>query len=198
VQHLEYSFFSAAELLRTSSPYAEGGRRVERPERDLWYFENGADTIVRSDHDNTLVTRWTLRNASPVVHGPEPASLAPDVTADELRGEIRSSMLGWEQLVLAHPERFFNRFHQVFLVLNNCRALQDLHEGRITSKLAGVRWAHQHLDRGWHALIDYCWQERQDTGIDVSQPADDVAFRQTLEFMSHTARLAERDGLQRT
>jgi len=62
------------------------------------------------------------------VLGPEPARFAPEVTADALRAEIRNSMLGWEQLMLAEPPPFDNRFHQVFLVLNNCRALQDPHE----------------------------------------------------------------------
>ena len=104
-------------------------------------------------------------------------------------------MVGWEQLVQADPTRFDNRFHQVFLVLNNCRALQDLHEGRITSKRHGVTWAKQHLDRRWHELIDYCWQERQDTGIHVSQPADPDAYHRTLDFMSFTARLAEQQHL---
>ena len=175
---------------RKSSPYGAGGLRIERPERELWYFGNGAATIERSDHDNTLVTRWTLRYASRAALGPDPVSFAPDVTPGELREEIRASMLGWERLVLADPSRFFNRFHQVFLVLNNCRALQDLHEARITSKLDGMRWAKRHIDPRWHALIDYCWHERQDTGIHVTQPADEEAYRQTIRFMTHTARLA--------
>src|SRR5215211_7910188 len=80
-------------------------------------------------------------------------------------------MLGWEKL-FTPDSPYNNRFHQVFFVLNNCRALQDLHEGKITSKREGAKWAKQHLDAQWHALIDYCWQGRQDTGINVSQPAD--------------------------
>ena len=84
-----------------------------------------------------------------------------------------------------------NRFHQVFLVLNNCRALQDLHEGRITSKLDGVTWARQHIDRRWHELIDFCWHERQDTSIHISQPADPDVFMLTIEFMSYGAHLAD-------
>ena len=49
--------------------------------------------MERSDHDNTLVTCWTLRYASPSVLGPEPQSFAPDVTTHELRYEIRNSTL---------------------------------------------------------------------------------------------------------
>jgi hypothetical protein len=83
-----------------------------------------------------------------------------------------------------------NRFQQVFFVLNNCRALQGLHEGKITSKREGAKWAKQHLDAQWHALINYCWQERQDTGINVSQPADPQAFQQTVALIAYTTCLA--------
>ena len=191
VKHLEYSFFPLETLAQKSSPYGPDGQRNSSEDRKLWYFDNGGSTIERSDHDNTLVTRWTLRNGSKAVAGAEPATFAPEVTARELRREIKGSMLGWEKLVLADPSTFDNRFHQVFLVLNNCRALQDLHEGRITSKREGVRWAKQHISPEWHSLIEYCWQERQDTGIHVSQPADRAAFEQTLAFVKHTTRLAE-------
>lgn len=191
VKHLEYSLFSLRMLRAKSSPYLADGRRNEADDRQLWYFDNGAVTIDRSDHDNTLVSRWTLRYRSRAVFGPEPVTFAPTVTADELRREIRSSMLGWEKLVLEDASPFHNRFHQVFLVLNNCRALQDLHEGRITSKRQGADWARHHLDPEWHALIDYCWEARRDTGIHVSQPADPEAFKQTISFMIYTTRLAE-------
>jgi hypothetical protein len=191
VKHLEYSLFSLQKLRAKSSPYLADAGRNESDDRLLWYFGNGARTPVRSDHDNTLVSRWTLRYRSRAVLGPEPATFAPAVTADELRQEIRRSMLGWEKLVIDDASPFDNRFHQVFLVLNNCRALQDLHEGRITSKKEGVSWAGQNIGPEWHALIDYCWQERQDTNIHISQPADAEAFRQTISFMKHTARIAE-------
>jgi hypothetical protein len=191
VKHLEYSFFSMQKLCELSSPYGENGLRNESEARQLWYFGNGSSTVERSDHDNTLVTRWTLRNKSKAVLGPEPSTFAPEVSADQLRQEIQRSMLGWEKLILDDASHLHNRFHQVFLVLNNCRALQDLHEGRITSKPEGVAWAKQHIDSRWHPLIDYCRRERQDTGIHVSQPADPEAWRHTLAFVSYTTRLAE-------
>lgn len=124
--------------------------------------------------------------------GPEPSTFAPAVSPDELRREIQQSMIGWERRAIDDASEFDNRFHQVFMVLNNCRALQDLHEGKITSKLDGVAWAKQHLDSRWFSLIDFCWRERQDTGIHVSQPADPEAFRQTLAFIEYTTRLAEK------
>ena len=191
VKHLEYAFFSMEKLWAKTSPYDPAGRRIDNEDRKLWYFVNGSPTITRSDHDNLIVARWTLRYRSRPVLGPEPATFAPEVTADELRREIRSSMLGWEKLVHTDPGQFDNRFHQVFMVLNNCRALQDLHEGRITSKREGMVWAKERIDPAWHPLIDYCWRERQDTGISVSQPADPEAFEQTVAFIEYTTRLAE-------
>ncbi len=191
VKHLEYSYFSMHKLHELSSPYDATGTPTPSGPRELWKFNNGEASLLRTGHDNTLVTRWTLRHKARAVLGPEPSSFAPWVSADQLRREIQTSMLGWEQRAINDPSEFDNRFHQVFMVLNNCRALQDLHEGRITSKRAGVAWAKQHLDPHWFALIDFCWRERQDTGIHWSQPADPEVFRQTLAFIEYTTRLAE-------
>ena len=122
--------------------------------------------------------------------GPELAAFAPEVTSDELRQEIRNSMLGWEKL-FTPDSPYNNRFHQVFFVLNNCRALQGLHEGKITSKREGAKWAKQHLDAQWHALVDYCWRGAGRTPEYVSQPADPRAFQRTVAFIAYTTRLAE-------
>jgi hypothetical protein len=191
VRHLEYSFFPLGALHELTSPYTGAGERNASLSRMLWYYNNGQAQIQRSDHDNTLVTRWTLRYKSHRIAGQEPQTFAPAISPEALSREIRQSMLGWEQRALAGPSEFDNRFHQVFMVLNNCRALQDLHEGRITSKREGVAWAKQHLEPRWHALIDYGWHERQDASIHISQNADPDAFAQTLAFIEHTSRLAE-------
>lgn len=191
VQRLEYSFISVGELHASSSPYLADGRRNVAPARRLWYFENGSDTIQRSDHDNSLVSRWTLRYRSHAVLGPEPAAFAPAIPPDALRREIRGSLIGWQKLVLTDASPFENRFHQVFLVLNNCRALQDLHDGRITSKKEGAEWGRHNLDAEWRPLIDYSWEERRDPGIHVSQPADAAAWARTIDFMTYSAALAE-------
>ena len=193
VKHLEYSIFSLVQL--SERPSSTG--RDDSSSRPLWYFINGGSLVERSNHDNTLVTRWTLRYRSKAVLGPGPAAFAPEVTANELRQEIKASVLGWEKLFTSDSP-FNNRFHQVFFVLNNCRALQDLHEGKITSKREGVAWAKRHLDAHWHPLIDFCWLERQDTELNVTQPADPEAFQESLGFIAYTTRLAKDYELPRT
>jgi predicted nucleotidyltransferase len=197
--HLEYSFFPMAKLQTLSSPFGES-HRSPLADRLLWYF-NGPSP-ERSDHDNTLVTRWTLREKGVRVLGPEPASFAPVVTPDELRKEIRNSIRGWdrEKVLLRGWDRdegelssspHYNRFHQAFFVLNYCRALQGLHEGRISSKREGVEWAKVHLEPRWHSLIDFCWRERCDIDIHVSQPADPRVFQNVIEFSAYATHLGE-------
>ena len=192
VQHLEYSFFPKPQLLVASSPFTETGANDDEG-RELWYFSNGGMTLERSEHDNTLVTRWTVREKSPVVLGPEPTTFMPEIKPNDLRREIRDDLINWgsdseiDRFVATH----FNRFHQAFFVLSSCRVLQDLHEGRVTSKLDGVKWAKVHLDPRWTPLIDFCWQERLDTAISVRQPADPDVFRQAMELVRHAADLAQ-------
>jgi predicted nucleotidyltransferase len=201
--HLEYSFFPLAKLQTLSSPF-DKSHRSPLEERILWYF-NGPSP-ERSDHDNTLVTRWTLRERGVRVLGPEPASFAPVVTPDELRQEIRNSIRGWdrERVLTRGWDReegelssspHYNRFHQAFFVLNYCRALQGLHEGRISSKREGVEWAKVHLDPTWHPLIDFCWRERCDINIHVSQQADPDVFREVIAFSAYATRLSEAHNL---
>jgi predicted kinase len=63
--------------------------------------------------------------------------------------------------------------------------LQDLHEGRITSKREGAEWAKSNLDPEWISLIDYCWNDRQDSEIHISQPATSEIFQEALEFVDY-------------
>ncbi len=189
VKHFEYSFFPKQQLLKNSSPYtAEGPNTAE--DRDLWYFDNGSKTMEKSGHDNTLATRWALREKGVVVLGPEPATFMQKIEANDLRREIRDDLVNRGKEVEMFRSKYNNRFHQAFFVLNSCRVLQDLHEGRVTSKLEGVNWAKKHLDPKWIPLIDFCWQERQDTGISVKQPADPEVFKQAMEMVEYSARLA--------
>ncbi|MEK7543566.1 MAG: aminoglycoside adenylyltransferase domain-containing protein [Patescibacteria group bacterium] len=184
VKHLEYSFFPL-QLFRThSSPYTDGSADTSE-ERKLWYFDNGSPVIEKSDHDNTLVTRWTVRKKGKAVMGPDPKILLSPIHPDDLRREIRGTLIGWGSEVVKNPDPFKNRFYQAYFVLNYCRVLQDLEEGRITSKLEGVNWAKQHVDPTWIPLIDYCWKERQDPDISIGQPADSEIYDQVIDFVQY-------------
>lgn len=60
-QHLEGSYFPRAVL-----------RSGERAGEPLWYLNNGRRELVRSNHCNTLVVRWVLRECGVRLAGPEP------------------------------------------------------------------------------------------------------------------------------
>jgi predicted nucleotidyltransferase len=184
VKHLEYSFFPLNTLGHQSSPFTKYGRAQDE-NRDLWYFEHGSPTIERSDHDNSLVVRWTLREKGLTVVGPEPISLLDPVSPNALREEIQLSLLGWGDELLKDSEPYRNRFFQAFIVLHYCRMLQDLNEGRITSKREGAQWAKSNLDSKWIPLIEYCWNDRQDPEIHISQPAVAKIFQQVLAFVEY-------------
>ncbi len=184
VKHLEYSFFPRDILNDPSSPFSRDGRTQDE-NRNLWHFCHGSSTLERSDHDNSVVVRWTLREKGVVVLGPEPTTLLNSVSANTLRTEVRNTLVGWGNELLKDSENYRNRFFQAFIVLHFCRMLQDLNEGRITSKLSGAEWSKTELDPRWIPLIDFCWNERQDTKIHISQPAVPEIFNEVLVFVEY-------------
>jgi len=187
VKHMEYSFFPLEKLRINSSPFLSG-KPNKSEERMLWYFNNGSHTLEKSDHDNSLVVRWTVREKGVAVLGPDPKTLINPIDPNDLRKEIKGTLTGWGQEVVEDPEPYRNRFYQAYLVLNFSRMLQDLHEGRVTSKLEGINWAKTNLDPKWIPLIDFCWEERQDTEINIGQPADPQVYKKSIEFVGYTVK----------
>jgi predicted nucleotidyltransferase len=184
VKRFEYSFFPQCKLKILSSPYTDGVRN-NTEERRLWYFDNGSLNIERSDHCNTLVTRWTIREKGITVLGPNTKTLLDPIEPNELRKEIKDTLIGWGDELLENPSPYENRFYQSYLVLNYARMLQNLYEGKIGSKMRGIMWAKSHLEPEWVELLDFCWQERQDTEISIKQPADPDIFKKSLEFVRY-------------
>ncbi len=189
VKRLEYSFFPYDKLTQLSSP-AKDGKFTNEDERKLWYFDNGSKSIERSDHCNTIVTRWTLREKGVTIKGPEINNLIPPIPTEELRKEIKNTMITWAEDIKKRPDYLINRFYQSFMVLNYSRMLQDLYEGKVTSKYEGIQWAKYNLDKKWTPLIDFCWEERKDTGISIKQPINQKIFEKALDFVEYATDLA--------
>lgn len=178
-QHLEGSYFPRS-ILRDPS------RRGE----PLWYLDHGASSLIRSDHCNTLVVRWVIREKGVVLAGPAPETLLEPIAADRLRREIMEVVVGWGQEILANPAPYHNRFYQGFLVLNFCRMLHDLHTGANGSKRAGAEWAKRQLDPSWSGLIDRAWSCRPDPAVSVRQAPNPEDFADTLKFVQYAIRYA--------
>lgn len=173
-QHLEGSYFPRDVLGDLSQ---RGG--------ELWFLDNGSRALVRSDHCNTAVVRWVVREKGIPLAGPPADTLIPPISAEVLRGEIAEDMKEWGQEILDDPNRFNNRFYQGFIVLSYCRMLHSLQAGRVESKLAGATWAKSNLDPAWIELIDGTWATRPNPAFSVRQTADPEAFAKTLKFVQY-------------
>ncbi len=174
-QHLEGSYFPKDVLRR----YSQRGKQ-------LWFLDHGSRSLITSDHCNTIVVRWVVREHGVALAGPDPATLVNPIPVEMLRQEIMEVMSGWGRQILAEPDQYNNRFYQTFIVLSYCRMLHDLHTGYSGSKRTGAEWAKAALDPSWAGLIDRAWDGRPNPALSVRQPANPEDFKLTLEFVQHT------------
>ncbi|MHB1319209.1 MAG: aminoglycoside adenylyltransferase domain-containing protein [Anaerolineae bacterium] len=181
-QHLEGSYITVEAL-----------RRLGDTPQQHWYLDNGSVTMERSDHDNTLVVRWTLHEHGIALYGPPIASLTDPVEPDALRAEVHAVFRDWGGAFLEDPSRVSSRWYQQFLVISYCRMLQTVQEGGIYSKPAGVAWGLAHLDPAWHDLIRRAWAERQeDIWAKVRQAPEVAEVQGTLAFVRYAIDLSDR------
>jgi hypothetical protein len=173
-KHLEGSYFPK-EILQQHSK-----RGV-----NLWYLDHGARSLARSDHCNSILVRWVVREKGISLAGPPPKTLVDPMSKELLRAEIFETLTNWGHQILDDPAPFNNRFYQAFIVLSYCRMLHDLHRGYPGSKRDGAEWAKTILDPSWSDLIDGSWDGRPDPATKVRQPADTKDFERTLKFVEY-------------
>ncbi len=173
-QHLEGSYFPK-EILRT----------IDRRGKELWYLDNGSRSLVQSDHCNSILVRWVVRESGIALAGPPAESLVDSIPVEKLRQDILNTIIVWGGEILAEPERYNNRFYQTYIVLNFCRMLHDLVNGFPGSKRAGAEWAKMILDPKWIGLIERTWDGRPNPEVSVRQPADPEDFAGTLKFVQY-------------
>jgi hypothetical protein len=180
-KHLEGSYFPIATL----RDYRQGGT-------PLWYLDHGSRTLVRSDHCNTIVVRWILRDHGVVLVGPSPATLVDPIPVDALRSEIGGTIRERGRQILEQPDRYRNRFYQGYIVLSYARMLHDLVAGRPGSKRAGAAWARDNLKPAWSPLIERAWACRPNPAAAVREPPDGADYERTLAFVRYIMRKSER------
>lgn len=173
-KHLEGSYFPK-EVLRVTSNRGQ----------DLWYLDHGARSLIKSDHCNTILVRWVVRENGVALTGPLPKTLIEVIPIETLRAEIFDTMTKWGQQILDEPSTYKNRFYQGYIVLNYCRMLHDLIQGCAGSKRDGAAWAKANLDPSWSDLIDAAWDCRPDPAKQVREPADPEGFAKTLRFLEY-------------
>lgn len=153
----------------------------------FWYLNHGADTLVRSEHDNSQVVRWTLREQGVCISGPPLTSLIDPVSADALRDEVRNTL----DLAIGTGLAMPGFVYQAFWVGLCCRILHTIATGRITSKKEALRWARDTLDAQWHGLIDSALTLRKGDQSQALAPVAAEVQQVTCAFADHCRDLAD-------
>jgi len=179
-RHLEGSYFPKG-ILRNGDP----------AKRKLLYLDNAHDQLIRSDHDNTLVVRWVVREYGITLAGCDPKELIDPVSADGLRQEVFNTMHEWAEEIFDGKYKMDNRWAQPFAVLSYCRMLHTLQTGRIASKPSGAQWAKSTLDDRWTGLIQRAWGERPNPSLKVRLAADVNEVSSTMEFIRYALELSQ-------
>lgn len=179
-QHLEGSYFPRDVL-----------KRGDPAKTKLFYLDNAHEQLEMSDHDNSLVVRWVVREHGIALAGPDAKELIDPIPTDALCAEVWEVMRDWGGEIVAGQWQMKNRWAQPFAVLSYCRMLHTLETGRIESKLAGVRWAKNALDPRWRVLIEKAWQERPNPSLKVQQAADAQDIEETLAFIEYALALSQ-------
>jgi len=177
-KHLEGSYFPKS-LIKGNDP----------ARKEIQYLDNTHDKLILSNHDNTLVVRWVVRECGITLAGVGPKELIDPVSADDLKLEVLMTIREWAEEIFSGKYKMDNRWAQPFAVLSYCRMLHTLHAGRITSKLAGAQWAIDALDERWAGLIKRAWHERPNPSIKACQAADPDEVSSTVEFIRYALEL---------
>ncbi|MEQ9460992.1 MAG: DUF4111 domain-containing protein [Phycisphaeraceae bacterium] len=152
------------------------------PRQQLWYLDHGHTIFERSDHDHYLAVLWILRERAVVLAGPHPNTLIPEIPADALRHEIRTTMHDWAHTILTNPNEMTQRWYAAFAVLSYARMALSLTTGEIHSKKQGVTWARQTFSTRWHPLINHALQTRHDLNH-LLEPETPETLEQTKAYI---------------
>jgi hypothetical protein len=189
-QHLECSYAPRAILrhwaLEPRDPpgeprpatWADPGTSGAPPRVYPFHFlGNGSRNLVRSEHDNTQVVRWTLREKGVVLAGPSPRELIDPVAPDAVRVEVRALLANLADRLAKEPDLLATYWIQGFMALLVARMLHTLASGRVNSKRAALAYARQTLEPRWSLLVERAWAQREDAPRGPDAPAAFAARR---------------------
>jgi hypothetical protein len=168
-RHLEGSYAPADEL-KTLSGLG----------RDWLYIDHGWREMQWSEHCNSAVARWILRERGVTLAGPPARQLVDPIP----RGVLRDAMireiptfipdlLGWISMDIAWAQRY--------AVESLCRMWFTFEMDQVASKPDSIRWALARLEARWHPLLHNALDDRM-LGFDPTQRPAAVLVERTLEF----------------
>jgi hypothetical protein len=176
-RHLEGSYAPATEL---KSLAALG--------RDWLYIDHGWREMQWSEHCNSGVMRWILREHGVTLVGPPVSQLVDLLPRGVLREDMRreiprfiSDLLGWISFDIAWAQRY--------AVESLCRMWFTFETEQVTSKSASINWAIARLDDRWHPLLKNALDDRL-LGFDRAQVPAAHWVEETFEFAELVTKMA--------
>jgi predicted nucleotidyltransferase len=138
-------------------------------------------------HDsNWVLERWIVREHSPALFGPDPATVFDPISPEDLRTSAAKRMREWAHWSSAVPDEdrswLNERAHQAYITETTCRALHTAATGLVPTKQAAVAWAQDSLPEEWRPLIQWSQQHRMD-GTD-----DETMIPEVSRFVEWAAR----------
>lgn len=189
-KHLEGSYFPK-NILKIGAYANKRLWYLDTAFKGLWYLNNTSDKLALSNHDNTLVVRWIVREHGITLAGIPAKDLIDFIPANDLQKEIFDTMQEWGNEIISGQWKIDNKWAQPFAVIMYCRMLHSLNTGKINSKLSGVQWAKNALDSRWAGLIQRAWDERPNPSLKVRQPAETIVVKDTIEFVRFAIELGQ-------
>ena len=198
-QHIEGSYAPAAVIRRPAG--AADTPRFARPDgwRDpaigggppargypFLFLGNGSRALVRSEHDDTNVVRWVLREHGIALYGPPAAEVIDPVESGALAADVRQTAASFANTLLSGETTLEPLHLQCFTVLFYCRVLQSLATGRIPSKPETMRWALVELGPRWAPLIEDAWRRRSEYPRGPGAPALHAALLPSAAAVAET------------
>ena len=184
-QHLEGSYVPKEQL-----------RAVEASRSPWFYLDNGASRLVWSDHCNTALVRWVMREHGVALAGPQPNELVDPVSPDVLREEASAALHEYAAWAMESRARHdagegletwselpFSRWQQPYLVLTFCRILWTLRHGAVSTKRHAAEWGLEELDPRWSDLIRRALDDRPDPWERTRLPSTPEAVESTCAFI---------------
>ncbi len=160
------------------------------------YVGNGRHVLATSDHDNTLHTRWVLRERSSAVVGPPARTYVAAVDAGALRAEMIGVARSRAEDLEEHPERLLDAVYQPSLVVTLCRALHTAHTAEVTGKVAAAEWALGVVGPEHHLVIRRAISDRPASWSGGGGRADPALAAPTRAFAWEVHRLVGAEALR--
>lgn len=196
-RRLEGAYFPVAELRRhVAEPREPPGEPPRGPDwidpgtglvgpnvYPTLFLDHGSRDLQRSEHDNTCVVRWILRERGIVLAGPDPRALLEPVTAQALRAEVRRIIRAKAPVWVDEGYVIDRNWLWAFFVTLGCRMLQTLETGEVRSKKAATAWGLSRLDPRWAELIQAAYAMGRDTIAVRIEPAPPERADQAKAFL---------------